>query len=73
MLFYDHAPRDILSKITDTTTINDFPFDKGHLARSTAEVGITQGMLNPHSFHPTKDGHVKISNMLSPFIKQMIE
>lgn len=65
MLFTHKRKRDLLSMLVDDyrdDTYHQSQFSKDDSIRISDAVEL--GLVNPHSFHPTKEGHVKIANYI---------
>jgi hypothetical protein len=72
----DHyIPTDLLSTMLNNEKIN-FK-SRYHLSSWTNDdqrisKSVKRGLLNPKSFHPSKLGHEKITDILTPYIEQLI-
>ena len=76
LIFKDKNPRDLLSllaikngklDIDNNYHISDWLIDSNRV-----EYLVDIGVLNPYSHHPTQQGHIQISEMLSPYIESLI-
>jgi len=70
-LNHDTKPRDLLSLLTEKQT-KTYHFSNWKYDDPRIIIGIKRKILNPHSCHPTKLGHQKIFELLSPEIEKLI-
>lgn len=76
LLFNDEAERDLLSKLArnEGLVTNDKRYHISIWKTDTDRVSylVSKKLLNPYTNHPSKECHVKISDMLSPAIEKLI-
>ena len=76
LIFNDENPRDLLSKLAIKNKCQNVD-NRYHMSDweiDTNRVGhlVNCGILNPHSHHPTRQGHEQITEMLSPYIEALL-
>ena len=79
MLYGDEEYRDLLSRLARLNGFNQLD-DKYHFSwsRGFNDCGridfiSKNGIANPFSGHPTKEGHIQLADMIRPFVKECIE
>ena len=55
-----------------TKTSDNYHLSSWKIDDDRVSLGVEQGLLNPISFHPTIQGHQKMSEILSPFIESFL-
>jgi hypothetical protein len=73
LIFNDELPRDLLSKLAITNGLTQ-PDNRYHGSEWSIDSNrishlIKCGLLNPHSHHPTQEGHRQIADFLTPYIE----
>ena len=65
------VPRDLLTNLTHPSVrdehLSDWKMDS-HRIRDA----VRKKLVNPHSLHPTKETHVKIADMLEPYLRDVL-
>jgi len=77
LMFNDENPRDLLSKLAINHGIDelDGKYHKSDWSIDSNRIEyLTKcGILNPHSTHPTQQGHLEIADMLSDYIEAVLQ
>ena len=70
---YDE-PRDLLSKLAEHKDKDDYHFSRSSAWEDCNRISKLKkkGIVNPHSGHPTKEGHEIICDILSPSIERCL-
>ena len=68
---FEKKPRDLLSLITNLEA-NNYHLSEWIYEDKRLIIGKQENLLNSFSYHPTKLGHQKICDLLSPEIKKLI-
>jgi hypothetical protein len=76
LMFAQENPRDLLSKLAinngQLDIDNNYHTSCWKIDSNRIEYLVNIGVLNPHSLHPTQQGHAQISEMLAPCIESLI-
>tara|TARA_B100001029_G_C15005005_1_gene420510 strand:+ start:338 stop:1186 length:849 start_codon:yes stop_codon:yes gene_type:complete len=79
MLYSDENYRDLLSRLSRNNGFNNltdkyhFSWSKGFNDCGRINYLVGKKLVNPHSGHPTKEGHKQIAGMLKPYVKSCLE
>ena len=76
LIFIDENPRDLLSKLAIKNKCqnvdNQYHESSWEIDTNRITHLVNCGILNPHSHHPTQQGHEQITEMLSPYIEALL-
>lgn len=78
MLYGDGEYRDMLSRLAKNNGFNNltdkyhFSWSKGFNDCGRINYLVKKKLVNPHSGHPTKEGHIQMADMIRPFVKECI-
>ena len=71
-----HQYRDLLSSLAVKFGFNDFEkeYHKSSWVADSSRIKflLEQGLVNPHSLHPTKQGHIEIADIIGKQLEQIL-
>jgi hypothetical protein len=79
LLFADRNPRDLLSLLSIVnldefqSCDNNYHYSDWKIDTNRVDYLVDKDILNPYSFHPTKQGHLQISNILSSSLESLLK
>ena len=78
MLYGDGKYRDMLSRLSKNNGFNNltdkyhFSWSKGFNDCGRINYLVKKKLVNPHSGHPTKEGHIQMADMIRPFVQECL-